>query len=79
MQKTDYMVFAGRQYFLGDKCQVRRLYPCITEKFIYNEDVNKVQTQRSEFIHTKPPQALTSQPAGYLDATGYKGRVPSEC
>ncbi|XP_031698282.1 putative bifunctional UDP-N-acetylglucosamine transferase and deubiquitinase ALG13, partial [Anarrhichthys ocellatus] len=21
MQKTDYMVFAGRQYFLGDKCQ----------------------------------------------------------
>ncbi|XP_015206790.2 putative bifunctional UDP-N-acetylglucosamine transferase and deubiquitinase ALG13 isoform X1 [Lepisosteus oculatus] len=22
-QKTDYMVFAGRQYFLGDKCQVR--------------------------------------------------------
>ncbi|XP_059903837.1 putative bifunctional UDP-N-acetylglucosamine transferase and deubiquitinase ALG13 isoform X3 [Gadus macrocephalus] len=23
MQKTDYMVFAGRQYFLGDKCQVR--------------------------------------------------------
>lgn len=22
MQKTDYMVFAGRQYFLGDKCQV---------------------------------------------------------
>lgn len=24
MQKTDYMVFAGRQYFLGDKCQVQR-------------------------------------------------------
>ncbi|XP_039532327.1 putative bifunctional UDP-N-acetylglucosamine transferase and deubiquitinase ALG13 isoform X3 [Pimephales promelas] len=23
LQKTDYMVFAGRQYFLGDKCQVR--------------------------------------------------------
>ncbi|XP_075209744.1 LOW QUALITY PROTEIN: putative bifunctional UDP-N-acetylglucosamine transferase and deubiquitinase ALG13 [Chanos chanos] len=23
MQKTDYMVFGGRQYFLGDKCQVR--------------------------------------------------------
>ncbi|KAK6305672.1 hypothetical protein J4Q44_G00244520 [Coregonus suidteri] len=23
MQKTDYVVFAGRQYFLGDKCQVR--------------------------------------------------------
>ncbi|XP_061627010.1 putative bifunctional UDP-N-acetylglucosamine transferase and deubiquitinase ALG13 isoform X2 [Phyllopteryx taeniolatus] len=23
MQKADYMVFAGRQYFLGDKCQVR--------------------------------------------------------
>ncbi|XP_061843945.1 putative bifunctional UDP-N-acetylglucosamine transferase and deubiquitinase ALG13 isoform X2 [Nerophis lumbriciformis] len=23
MQKSDYMVFAGRQYFLGDKCQVR--------------------------------------------------------
>ncbi|XP_047431762.1 putative bifunctional UDP-N-acetylglucosamine transferase and deubiquitinase ALG13 isoform X2 [Mugil cephalus] len=23
MQKTDYLVFAGRQYFLGDKCQVR--------------------------------------------------------
>ncbi|KAI4785752.1 hypothetical protein KUCAC02_037577, partial [Chaenocephalus aceratus] len=23
MQKTEYMVFAGRQYFLGDKCQVR--------------------------------------------------------
>ncbi|XP_061129231.1 putative bifunctional UDP-N-acetylglucosamine transferase and deubiquitinase ALG13 isoform X1 [Syngnathus typhle] len=23
MQKMDYMVFAGRQYFLGDKCQVR--------------------------------------------------------
>lgn len=22
MQKTEYMVFAGRQYFLGDKCQV---------------------------------------------------------
>lgn len=24
MQKTEYMVFAGRQYFLGDKCQVQR-------------------------------------------------------
>lgn len=23
MQKTEYMVFAGRQYFLGDKCQVK--------------------------------------------------------
>ncbi|XP_044538783.1 putative bifunctional UDP-N-acetylglucosamine transferase and deubiquitinase ALG13 [Gracilinanus agilis] len=23
LQKSDYMVFAGRQYFLGDKCQVR--------------------------------------------------------
>uniref|UniRef100_A0A8C3RTW0 ubiquitinyl hydrolase 1 n=1 Tax=Chelydra serpentina TaxID=8475 RepID=A0A8C3RTW0_CHESE len=23
LQKTDYMVFAGRQYYLGDKCQVR--------------------------------------------------------
>ncbi|XP_027748945.1 putative bifunctional UDP-N-acetylglucosamine transferase and deubiquitinase ALG13 [Empidonax traillii] len=23
LQKADYMVFAGRQYFLGDKCQVR--------------------------------------------------------
>jgi len=22
LQKTDYMVFAGRQYYLGDKCQV---------------------------------------------------------
>lgn len=25
MQKTEYMVFAGRQYFLGDKCQVALL------------------------------------------------------
>lgn len=25
MQKTDYMVFAGRQYFLGDKCQVKNI------------------------------------------------------
>lgn len=24
MQKTEYMVFAGRQYFLGDKCQVQK-------------------------------------------------------
>ncbi|KAL4593629.1 putative bifunctional UDP-N-acetylglucosamine transferase and deubiquitinase ALG13, partial [Arapaima gigas] len=23
LQKTDYMVFAGRHYYLGDKCQVR--------------------------------------------------------
>ncbi|XP_054025781.1 putative bifunctional UDP-N-acetylglucosamine transferase and deubiquitinase ALG13 [Dryobates pubescens] len=23
LQKTDYMVFAGRQYYIGDKCQVR--------------------------------------------------------
>ncbi|XP_058010621.1 putative bifunctional UDP-N-acetylglucosamine transferase and deubiquitinase ALG13 [Ahaetulla prasina] len=23
LQKTDYLVFAGRQYYLGDKCQVR--------------------------------------------------------
>ncbi|KAM4661287.1 UDP-N-acetylglucosamine transferase subunit ALG13-like isoform 4-T5 [Amazona ochrocephala] len=23
LQKTDYMMFAGRQYYLGDKCQVR--------------------------------------------------------
>lgn len=29
MQKTEYMVFAGRQYFLGDKCQVPllRIHP----------------------------------------------------
>lgn len=27
MQKTEYMVFAGRQYFLGDKCQVTQPSP----------------------------------------------------
>lgn len=26
MQKTEYMVFAGRQYFLGDKCQVTAVH-----------------------------------------------------
>lgn len=28
MQKTEYMVFAGRQYFLGDKCQVKHNISC---------------------------------------------------
>ncbi|KAM9769943.1 LOW QUALITY PROTEIN: putative bifunctional UDP-N-acetylglucosamine transferase and deubiquitinase ALG13, partial [Menidia menidia] len=41
MQKTDYMVFAGRQYFLGDKCQVR-LEP--KGKF-YNAFIQEVGTQ----------------------------------
>lgn len=27
MQKAEYMVFAGRQYFLGDKCQVTLAQP----------------------------------------------------
>ncbi|XP_062294138.1 LOW QUALITY PROTEIN: putative bifunctional UDP-N-acetylglucosamine transferase and deubiquitinase ALG13 [Scomber scombrus] len=43
MQKTDYMVFAGRQYFLGDKCQVR-LEP--KGKF-YNAFIQEVGTHPS--------------------------------
>uniref|UniRef100_A0A4W5K5Y7 UDP-N-acetylglucosamine transferase subunit ALG13 n=1 Tax=Hucho hucho TaxID=62062 RepID=A0A4W5K5Y7_9TELE len=43
MQKTDYMVFAGRQYFLGDKCQVR-LDP--KEKY-YNAFIQEVGTHPS--------------------------------
>ncbi|KAJ4922085.1 hypothetical protein JOQ06_026320 [Pogonophryne albipinna] len=43
MQKTDYMVFAGRQYFLGDKCQVR-LEP--KGKF-YNAFIQEVGTNAS--------------------------------
>ncbi|XP_068178703.1 putative bifunctional UDP-N-acetylglucosamine transferase and deubiquitinase ALG13 [Antennarius striatus] len=43
MQKTDYMVFAGRQYFLGDKCQVR-LEP--KGKF-YNSFIQEVGTHSS--------------------------------
>ncbi|XP_048851134.1 putative bifunctional UDP-N-acetylglucosamine transferase and deubiquitinase ALG13 isoform X2 [Brienomyrus brachyistius] len=43
MQKTDYMVFAGRQYFLGDKCQVR-LDP--KGKF-YNAFIQEVGTHAS--------------------------------
>ncbi|KAJ7396146.1 putative bifunctional UDP-N-acetylglucosamine transferase and deubiquitinase ALG13 [Pitangus sulphuratus] len=38
LQKADYMVFAGRQYFLGDKCQVR-LEP--GEKY-YNAHIQEV-------------------------------------
>ncbi|XP_054372349.1 putative bifunctional UDP-N-acetylglucosamine transferase and deubiquitinase ALG13 [Molothrus ater] len=38
LQKTDYMVFAGRQYYLGDKCQVR-LEP--GEKY-YNAHIQEV-------------------------------------
>ncbi|XP_066501528.1 putative bifunctional UDP-N-acetylglucosamine transferase and deubiquitinase ALG13 isoform X6 [Hoplias malabaricus] len=43
LQKTDYMVFAGRQYFLGDKCQVR-LDP--KGKF-YNAFIQEVGTHPS--------------------------------
>ncbi|KAM8843413.1 putative bifunctional UDP-N-acetylglucosamine transferase and deubiquitinase ALG13 isoform 4-T4 [Synchiropus picturatus] len=43
MQKMDYMVFAGRQYFLGDKCQVR-LEP--KGKF-YNAFIQEVGNQAS--------------------------------
>ncbi|XP_062309586.1 putative bifunctional UDP-N-acetylglucosamine transferase and deubiquitinase ALG13 isoform X1 [Osmerus eperlanus] len=43
MQKSDYMVFAGRQYFLGDKCQVR-LDP--KGKF-YNAFIQEVGTHTS--------------------------------
>ncbi|KAI4785482.1 hypothetical protein KUCAC02_037740 [Chaenocephalus aceratus] len=43
MQKTEYMVFAGRQYFLGDKCQVR-LEP--KGKF-YNAFIQEVGTNAS--------------------------------
>ncbi|KAK5898603.1 hypothetical protein CesoFtcFv8_008164 [Champsocephalus esox] len=42
MQKTEYMVFAGRQYFLGDKCQVR-LEP--KGKF-YNAFIQEVGDER---------------------------------
>uniref|UniRef100_A0A8C1ZAB7 ubiquitinyl hydrolase 1 n=1 Tax=Cyprinus carpio TaxID=7962 RepID=A0A8C1ZAB7_CYPCA len=41
LQKTDYMVFAGRQYFLGDKCQVR-LDP---KGKYYNAFIQEVGTQ----------------------------------
>uniref|UniRef100_A0A671TCM1 ubiquitinyl hydrolase 1 n=1 Tax=Sparus aurata TaxID=8175 RepID=A0A671TCM1_SPAAU len=43
MQKTDYMVFAGRQYFLGDKCQVR-LEP---KGKYYNAFIQEVGTHSS--------------------------------
>ncbi|KAF7646076.1 hypothetical protein LDENG_00193860 [Lucifuga dentata] len=43
MQKMDYMVFAGRQYFLGDKCQVR-LEP---KGKYYNAFIQEVGTQPS--------------------------------
>ncbi|KAK1875927.1 putative bifunctional UDP-N-acetylglucosamine transferase and deubiquitinase ALG13 [Dissostichus eleginoides] len=43
MQKTDYMVFAGRQYFLGDKCQVRLE---LKGKF-YNAFIQEVGTHAS--------------------------------
>uniref|UniRef100_A0A3Q4BS80 UDP-N-acetylglucosamine transferase subunit ALG13 n=1 Tax=Mola mola TaxID=94237 RepID=A0A3Q4BS80_MOLML len=43
MQKTEYMVFAGRQYFLGDKCQVR-LEP---KGKYYNAFIQEVGTQSS--------------------------------
>ncbi|CAN9510008.1 unnamed protein product [Ophioblennius macclurei] len=43
MQKTDYMVFAGRQYFLGDKCQVR-LEP---KGKYYNAFIQEVGTHMS--------------------------------
>ncbi|XP_030002087.1 putative bifunctional UDP-N-acetylglucosamine transferase and deubiquitinase ALG13 [Sphaeramia orbicularis] len=43
MQKTDYMVFAGRQYFLGDKCQVR-LQP---KGKYYNAFIQEVGTHPS--------------------------------
>ncbi|XP_068607357.1 putative bifunctional UDP-N-acetylglucosamine transferase and deubiquitinase ALG13 [Brachionichthys hirsutus] len=43
MQKTEYMVFAGRQYFLGDKCQVR-LEP---KGKYYNAFIQEVGTHSS--------------------------------
>ncbi|XP_068561442.1 UDP-N-acetylglucosamine transferase subunit ALG13-like isoform X1 [Cebidichthys violaceus] len=43
MQKTDYVVFAGRQYFLGDKCQVR-LEP---KGKYYNAFIQEVETHPS--------------------------------
>lgn len=43
LQKTDYMVFAGRQYFLGDKCQVR-LEP---KGKYYNAFIQEVGTHSS--------------------------------
>ncbi|XP_022522235.2 putative bifunctional UDP-N-acetylglucosamine transferase and deubiquitinase ALG13 [Astyanax mexicanus] len=43
LQKTDYMVFAGRQYFLGDKCQVR-LDP---KGKYYNAFIQEVGTHQS--------------------------------
>ncbi|KAM7405537.1 hypothetical protein PAMP_012818 [Pampus punctatissimus] len=43
MQKTDYIVFAGRQYFLGDKCQVR-LEP---KGKYYNAFIQEVGTNSS--------------------------------
>ncbi|XP_026010618.1 putative bifunctional UDP-N-acetylglucosamine transferase and deubiquitinase ALG13 [Astatotilapia calliptera] len=43
MQKTDYMVFAGRRYFLGDKCQVR-LEP---KGKYYNAFIQEVGTHSS--------------------------------
>ncbi|XP_010893011.2 putative bifunctional UDP-N-acetylglucosamine transferase and deubiquitinase ALG13 isoform X1 [Esox lucius] len=44
MQKTKYMVFAGRQYFLGDKCQVR-LDP---KGKYYNAFIQEVGTHPSD-------------------------------
>ncbi|XP_074487052.1 putative bifunctional UDP-N-acetylglucosamine transferase and deubiquitinase ALG13 isoform X1 [Sebastes fasciatus] len=43
MQKTDYMVFAGRQYFLGDKCQVR----LVPKGKYYNAFIQEVGTHSS--------------------------------
>ncbi|XP_029706440.1 putative bifunctional UDP-N-acetylglucosamine transferase and deubiquitinase ALG13 isoform X5 [Takifugu rubripes] len=43
MQKAEYMVFAGRQYFLGDKCQVR-LEP---KGKYYNAFIQEVGAQTS--------------------------------
>lgn len=34
MQKAEYMVFAGRQYFLGDKCQVMHAQPASTVTYV---------------------------------------------
>ncbi|KAG7256052.1 hypothetical protein CRUP_007975, partial [Coryphaenoides rupestris] len=43
MQKMDYMVFAGKQYFLGDKCQVR----LETKGRYYNAFIQEVGTHSS--------------------------------
>ncbi|XP_058495765.1 putative bifunctional UDP-N-acetylglucosamine transferase and deubiquitinase ALG13 isoform X2 [Solea solea] len=87
MQKTDYMVFAGRQYFLGDKCQVR-LEP---KGKYYNAFIQEVGTHSSavtvfiEELGEKHLVPLTDLkpvnpvPAWNVSAPSRKGDLDSDC